>query len=129
MMTRYLFIVTAVVEAGTGLALAIGPSGPVLLLLGSTPMASEAMTIGRVAGAALFSLGTACWLTRNDHHSRAATGLIVAMLIYNIEAIAILSYTGIVSERVGLALWPGVLLHTALAGWCIACLRASRRVN
>jgi hypothetical protein len=101
---------------------------PVSLLLGTTSMASDTMTIGRVAGAALFSLGTACWLARNDHHSRAATGLIVAMLIYNVGAIGILSYAGIALERAGLALWPGVLLHTALAGWCIACLRASRRV-
>jgi hypothetical protein len=53
--------------------------------------------------------------------------LIVAMLSYNTGAVAILGYAGLVSERLGVALWPGVLLHAALAAWCIACLRTSRR--
>ncbi|MGP0065134.1 MAG: hypothetical protein ACLQGP_16240 [Isosphaeraceae bacterium] len=127
MHSRYLLIVTAAVEIGAGLPLAIWPSGPVALLTGSTSSAIEAMTIGRIAGAALISLGTACWLSRNDDRSLAARGLIAALLVYNTGAIAILTDTGIVSERVGVAVWPGVLLHTALACWCIACLRTSRR--
>ena len=127
MRTKYFFMVTAAVELGAGLALAIRPSMATSLLLGATRLTPEAMTIGRIAGAALSSLGIACWLAREDERGRAATGLVAAMFAYNTGAIAILSYTGIVSERVGVIVWPGVVLHTTLAAWCIACLRRSLR--
>jgi hypothetical protein len=127
MRAKYLFIVTAMVEVGTGLALAIAPSVLVGLLLASPLSTSVGMIVGRVAGAALISLGAACWLARDDEHSRAATGLIVSMLLYNTAAVALLGHAGMVSGLAGVGLWPGVLLHVALAAWCIACLRASRR--
>ena len=127
MRANYLFIVTAMVEVGTGLALAIAPSVLVALLLASPLSTTVGMTVGRVAGAALFSLGAACWLARDDERSRAATGLIVSMLLYNTTAVALLGYAGMVSGLAGVGLWPGVLLHVALAGWCIGCLRVSRR--
>ncbi len=126
MRAKPLFIVTAVVEVVTGVALAIAPSVPVALLLGSPLSTTVGITIGRVAGAALFSLGAACWLARNDEHSSAATGLIVSMLLYNSAAVALLGYAGTVSKLFGVGLWPGVVLHVALAAWCIACLRPSR---
>jgi hypothetical protein len=126
MSAKHLFIVTAVVEVGTGLALAIAPSVPVALLLTSPLSTTVGVTVGRVAGAALISLGAACWLARDDERSRAARGLIVSMLLYNTAAVALLGYAGIVSGLAGVALWPGVLLHVALAAWCIACLRTSR---
>ena len=50
----------------------------------------------------------------------AATGLIAAMTLYNIAAVAVLAYTGVVSRLVGSGLWPGVVVHTAMAAWCIA---------
>ena len=127
MRPKYLFIVTAMVEVGTGLALAIAPSVLVALLLASPLSTTVEMTVGRVAGAALFSLGAACWLARDDERSRAATGLIVSMLLYNTAAVALLGYAGMVSGVAGVGLWPGVLLHVALAAWCIACLRTSWR--
>jgi hypothetical protein len=126
MRARYLFIVTALVEVGTGLTLAIAPSILVELLLASPLSTAVEMTVGRVAGAALFSLGAACWLARDDERSRAATGLIVSMLLYNTTAVALLGYAGMVSGLSGVGLWPGALLHVALAAWCIACLRTSR---
>jgi hypothetical protein len=126
MIARYLFIVTAIVEVGAGLALAIAPSAVVALLLTAPPSTTAGMMVGRIAGAALFSLGAACWLARDDQHSRAATGLIVSMLLYNAAAVALLGYAGMVSGLIGVGLWPGVLLHVALAAWCIACLRTSR---
>jgi hypothetical protein len=85
------------------------------MLFGSPLSTNVGMTLGRLAGAALFSLGAACWLARNDEHTRAARGLIASMLLYNTAAVALLGYTGMVSERFGVGLWPGVLLHMALA--------------
>ncbi len=127
MRTRYFLIVTAAVEVGAGLALAIAPAVSVGLLLGSTPLASEVPIVGRITGAALITLGVASWLARDDERSPAARGLIVALLFYNAAAVAILAHTGFVSERVGFILWPGVILHTALAAWCIDCLTARPR--
>ena len=56
------------------------------------------------------------------------SGLVVAMLIYNVGAAIVLRAAGIGMQPVGIALWPAVMLHAAMAGWCTACLlRAPRR--
>ena len=121
-----LLIVTAMIEAGAGLALVGWPSLTVMLLLGSSLETPIGSTVERVAGAALLSLGMACWLARHDEQSRAATGLVAAMLLYNVTAVAVLAYAGVGLGMVGVGLWPAVLLHAALAVWCLACLRSSR---
>jgi len=123
---RTLLIVTAVIEAGTGLALAMSPSAPVAMLLGSSLDTPTGLVVGRVAGAALLSLGIACWLARNDEQSRAAAGLLVAMLLYNTAVAAVLAYAGIGLRLTGVGIWPAVLLHAALAVWCLACFRTMR---
>jgi hypothetical protein len=123
---KVLLIVTAVLETGTGLALLIAPALPVWLLFGAaldTPTATE---VGRIAGAALLSLGIACWLARHDKLSRAAIGLISAMLLYNTAVAAVLAHAGLVSGLVGIVLWPGFVLHVSMAVWCITCLRMQR---
>src|SRR6266496_3458108 len=116
---------TAIIEAATGLGLIAVPSVVVRLLLGSPLDTSAAVMLGRVAGAALLALGVACWLARDDTQSRAARGLVVAMLIYNIAATAFLAFAGIGLGLHGVALWPAVVLHAAMAIWCIVCLRRS----
>ena len=121
---KSLLIVTALIEAATGLALLLSPSLLVSLLLGSSLDAPAALTVGRVAGAALLALGVACWLARDDVESHAAQGLVAAMLLYNIAAVLLLASAGIGSGLRGVELWPAVVLHAALAIWCIACLRS-----
>ena len=120
---KSLYIVTAAIELGAGLALLCFPSATVVLLVGSGLDTSAAMTLGRVAGGALLALGVACWLARDDTQSRAARGLVVAMLVYNIPATAVLAFAGIGLGLHGVALWPAVVLHAAMAVWCVACLR------
>src|SRR5438874_7450941 len=115
---------TAVIEAGTGLGLLAVPAVVVRLLLGAE-ISGASLPLGRVAGAALLALGVACWLARGDTQSRAARGLIVAMLIYNIVATAVLAFAGIGLGLHGVALWPAVVLHAAMAVWCVVCLRRS----
>ena len=114
---------TAVIEAGAGLALLCFPSVTVALLL-STPLETIAgFTVARVAGAALLTLGAAFWLARGDRQSRAARGLVAAMVLYNLGAVIILGVAGIRSQPVGLVLWPAVVLHAAMTIWCIMSLR------
>jgi hypothetical protein len=119
---KSLYTVTAAIELGAGLALLCSPSATVVLLLGSGLDTSAAVMLGRVAGAALLALGVACWLARDDTQSRAARGLVVAMLIYNIVATAVLAFAGIGLGLHGVVLWPAVVLHAAMAVWCITTL-------
>jgi len=121
MMKRFLTL-TAILEGATGLALIAVPVMVVQLLLGAE-ISGASIPLGRVAGAALLALGIACWLARDDTQSRAARGLFVAMLIYNIAATAVLAFAGIGLELHGVVLWPAVVLHAAMGAWCVACLR------
>ena len=120
---KRLLKLTAIIETATGLGLVAVPSVVVRLLLGSELGTSAAVMLGRVAGAALLALGVACWLARDDTQSHTARGLVVAMLMYNIAATAVLAFAGIGFGLHGVALWPAVVLHAAMAVWCVACLR------
>ena len=123
MMKRFL-ILTAVIEAATGLALIALPALVVRLLLGAE-ISGASIPLGRVAGAALLALGVACWLARDDAQSRATRGLVVAMLMYNLVATAVLAFAGIGLGLHGVVLWPAVVLHAAMGVWCVGCLRRS----
>jgi len=119
---KILLAVTAVIEAGAGVGLMCCPSASVALLLGSPLDAPAALTLGRVAGAALFALGVACWLAQYDAQSCAAKGLVSAMVLYNLGAVVIFGSAGFRLQPVGIALWPAVVLHAAMTVWCITCL-------
>jgi len=117
-----LLTVTALVEAGTGVALLVAPSVVVKLLLGSPLDSAPAVMLGRVAGAALFALGMTCWLARTDIQSRVARGLVAAMLFYNLAAVVLFIFAGLSLGLHGIALWPAVILHSAMMLWCLRCL-------
>jgi hypothetical protein len=117
-----LLSVMGALEAATGLVLLVVPSVLVELLLGAGLTTAAGVTVGRVAGVALLALGVACWFARDEAAGRAANGLIAAMLLYNIGVVAILAFAWARLGLVGIALWPVVLAHAALAAWCVACL-------
>ena len=125
-MTKKLLIVTASAEAGIGVLLLFAPPIAARLLLGSGLDGHAAGIVGRIAGAALLSLGVACWLARDDRSSPALRGLVTAMLLYNTAAFAVLLYAGAGLKLVGVLLWPATVLHAALAVWCLACLRSGQ---
>jgi len=116
------FVVTAVLEVGAGVALMGAPSVTVALLLGSPLDTSTSVALGRLAGAALLALGVANWLARHDQASRAARGLVGAMVVYNLGAAVVLGTAGLRSPAAGPALWLTVVLHAAMTVWCIASL-------
>jgi hypothetical protein len=118
----YLLIVTALGEGGTGLALLALPAGVLTLLLGVEQALPELATLARVAGAALLALGIACRPGRPDQRGPSRKGLLIAVLTYDVAAAVILAYAGWFLGLVGLALWPAVVLHAALAAWCVVCL-------
>jgi hypothetical protein len=122
-------VVMALFETITGLALLVSPALPVSLLIGATLDAPAGLIMGRVAGAALLSLGFACWLARDDRRSGAARGLVAAMLVYNAAALGVLLYASLGLGLSGIGLWPAVGLHAALALWCATAWRSPRSVG
>ena len=124
---QQLLIVTGLVETATGLMLLVTPQLVIALLLGASLDAPAALVVARMAGAALLSLGCACWLARNDGPNRAVPGLVAAMPLYNGVAVAVLANAGAGEGLVGVLTWPAVALHAALAVWCVLCLRGGWR--
>ncbi len=124
MQLRFLFIVTAILEVGAGLALTLSPSASTVVLVGASPDTDVGLIAARIAGAALFSLGVACWFARDDLQSQAAKGLVTAMLLYNVGAVGVFLYAGMGLGLTGNGLWPAAVLHAVLALWCIICLRS-----
>jgi hypothetical protein len=49
------------------------------------------------------------------------------MLVYNLVVAAVLVHASLGFRLSGIGLWPAVVLHLALAAWCIACLRPMSR--
>jgi hypothetical protein len=106
----------------TGLALVLSPSIVVSVLLGTALDASVGTVVARIGGAALVAIGIACWLARNDSQSPAATGLIVATLFYDASVVVILFWASLGVRLSGVGLWPAVVVHAGLGGWCLVCL-------
>ena len=126
---KRLLALVAVAEAATGVALIVVPSLVGRLLFGAE-LTGVTAVVGRVAGIALFALGIACWLARTDTPSRAARGLVAAMLFYNFSVAALLAYAGLGLGLHGVALWPAVVLHAVMTIWCVtSLLRKPTQIN
>jgi hypothetical protein len=118
---KRLLTVTALIETATGLGLILMPSVVVRLLLGSE-LLGAGISLGRLTGVALLTLGIVCWLASSDTQSCAARGIVTAMTLYHIGAVLILACAGLQLPAVGIGLWPAVILHAAMAVWCVTTL-------
>jgi hypothetical protein len=117
----YFLVATALLETVTGVLLLALPGLPLSLLLGSDSAPPELLVCARVAGAALVSLGVACWLER-DRRTPPPRGLLTGVLLYDVLAALVLAYAGWFVGLAGMALWPAVAIHTLLAVWGARCL-------
>lgn|SRR5215471_1571097 len=118
MRLRSLLRVSAAVEAGAGVAALLAPRLLVALLFGPASATPLELVLARFVGIALLSLGMACWWAANDPESRAAQGVVKAMLLYDVAAALLLFYAG-TSGLSGIVLWPAFILHSAMAVWCM----------
>jgi hypothetical protein len=118
-----LFTVTAAIEVGAGAILVVSPSTFTSLVLGASLDSPASLSIARLCGAALIALGVACWSANREPNSRAARGLIAAMLFYNLAAVAVFAYAGLGHSLSGLSLWPSAALHIGMSIWCLVFLR------
>jgi hypothetical protein len=125
---KKLLAVTAILELATGVSLLIAPSLTAQLLLGTEPGSPAGVLLGKVAGAALLSIGLTCWLDRNRSRSES-TGLVTGLAAYNAMGAALLARGAMVDGMNGVALWPACAVHLALLLWCARCLLATGRVS
>jgi hypothetical protein len=123
---KLLLRLTALIEIATGLALLAVPAVVIQILLGAE-ITGATVPLARVAGVALLALGVACWLGSYDTQSCASRGVVSAMVIYNVGVVFVLASVGKHWSPVGVALWPTVILHVAMAAWCVASLARSRK--
>jgi hypothetical protein len=122
---KLLLLITAFVEAATGVGLLYLPAAVFAVLLGLEHAAVEAILIGRLAGAALLGIGVASWMARTDVPTPAQLGLLTGILVYNVAGAMLLAFAGAVLKMAGVLLWPAVALHAILAAWCVSCLRSN----
>jgi hypothetical protein len=127
MRRSFLLMATALGEGATGLLLVIWPSLLMLLLLGTEQAALETLVLARIAGAALLAFSIVCWTGRSRERDSRQRGLLVAVLFYDVAAAVILAYAGGFMDCAGIALWPAVAIHLALAGWATAEVFVERR--
>jgi hypothetical protein len=100
---KKLLTLAAIGETATGLALLIVPSLVVRLLF-DAEILGIGVVMSRIAGIALIGLGVACW----------PGPPLIGMLTYSVFAMLYLTYVGVRGERVGLLLWPAVMVHAVL---------------
>jgi len=124
---KLLLIITALLEAVTGLALLVMPSATVSILVGAPLETPAGLVAGRIAGAALAAIAVACWQARNGERGSPATGVVEAILFYNFAAALVLVYAGIRLELRSAMLWPAIVLHLGLGAWCFLNLWFTRR--
>jgi hypothetical protein len=119
---KNLLLLVSLAEAGTGILLIFFPSLTVSIILGSPLDKPVPLTVARIAGVALISIGTACWYARKDVEGIAATGLVRAVIFYNAGIVCVLVYSGTVLGMSAIGLWAVALIHAAIAGWATSCL-------
>lgn len=120
---KTLLTTTAVMEAGAGLMLVLLPSTAAMLLFEPSLATSVGLNLIRVAGCAMLSLGVASGLARNDDQSRAAKGLVVGLLLYNLGIALIGVQAGLQLSISSQGIWASTGLHTGMAFWCWLSLR------
>ena len=122
-------IAESALVALAGLPLALFPSTTIFLLLGAELDDQVGTFVGRGAGAALLTLGIACWLARNGRHERATTELIVALLLYDTAVVVVFSFARSAPGLSGIDLWPAVEVHLGLGVCYLVCLGKELRDN
>jgi hypothetical protein len=122
---KLLLLITALVEAATGLCLLVLPAILFAILLGVKDVAVDTMFVGRIAGAALLAMGVASWIAKADTLTTAQHGLLTGILVYDAAVALLLAFAGTVLVMKGILLWRAVALHAILAAWCVSCLRSN----
>jgi hypothetical protein len=96
-------------------------SAPATVVRAATGAAVDApvLVVARVAGAALFTIGTLCWVASKERRGLGARGLRPSPSVLQRCCLHGRSDTrSLALALTGIGLWPVVTLHAALAAWC-----------
>jgi hypothetical protein len=99
--------------------------GGFTLLLGLENASAETCVVGRIAGAAILSIGVLSWLVRSNLPETAQLAVVSSIGTYTVAAAALLTYASTSLAMGGIALWPAVIFHSLLGVWCLACVGRS----
>ena len=125
---KNLFIVTAVIESTAAFGLMINPSAMVMHLTRFSLQGNLETAAVRCSGVLLIVLAVGCWLMRPHTHRAKAMHLAMVLLAYNGFATLFLSIA--YDSTHPLAGGVGILLHAAMAIWCLVCVfRCIRKKN
>ena len=102
-------MVSAAIEAATGVALIAAPDLVARVLLG-VGLSDSGVAVARVAGCGLLALGLACWPGSDDATPQA----IRALFVYNLLVGLYLGYLRVSGDFTGFLLWPACALHVVL---------------
>jgi len=110
MTIRTLLMLSAALEAATGVALIAAPELVARVLLGAE-LSGSGVAVARLAGCGLLALGLACWPGKDDVTSQGTR----ALFVYNLLAGLYLGYLRVDGDFVSFLLWPACAVHTLLA--------------
>lgn len=99
-------MMSAAIEAATGVALIAAPDLVARVLLGAG-LSDSGVAVARVAGFGLLALAIACWPGSDDATPQATR----ALFVYNLLAGLYLGYLRVAGGFAGLLLWPACALH------------------
>jgi hypothetical protein len=122
MKIRAFLIASAGLEVGAGLALLVSPAWTASILIGAPFDTPADSVVGRVAAGALLALGVACWTAQAAQLPSGVTGIVTAMLIYNVITAGAVTFAATALHLFGVGLWPTVVVHTLMAVWCLVLL-------
>jgi len=102
-----------------GLAFLVIPSAAASIMFSSSLNNPVGTFVCRGFGAILLTLGIVCWVWRKTGQRRTTTGLIGAMLLYDIAVVVVLLSAHSTVGLYGVGLWPVVVIHLLLGIWCL----------
>lgn len=126
---KKLLLVSALIDLVAGLLLLLFPAQVAMLLLGLRLLTPVDQIYLRLVGALLIVLGVACRAACDEAYSRHEHGLVVVMLLYNILIATAFVYASLALGASAIGLWPAVILHAAMAVWCMASLRTPEHAH
>jgi len=126
MKPQTLLVFTAVLETLTGIGLLLAPALLSQVLLGAEINDPVDFTIARVGGSAITAIGIMCWLARREQQGTGLKALTSGLLVYNTAVFIVLAYSA-VSFKTTPALIAALIVHFALAIFCITSLQKFRR--
>ena len=109
--TRVVMRLGVAIELVIGFTLLVIPGVVIRALIGADGGTTSTI-VGRVLGGALIGLGIAGASARGHTPERR---IVLAYVVYNVSAAAILAAAGVAGTASGILLWPVVAVHALLA--------------